>query len=412
MPKQSKRVKNPPKDPVNDNEPIKKLPETKEAKKRRRRTNAIITASAILAFIVIVSFGGWYWVYQVPLKATIIEVNGQKVSIEYLLNLCLMNSSDPTDTMSMIQSIIDNLVVEQVASQPPYNIKITEAQINQGLREEANLYYYGTTGDTTTTATMTTTTPTDITTTSAGSTTTTTTPVQTVTDAEYNEWYRQQLNKSQLSASQFRELEKITLVEDQLTQYLRARMPTTTDQIHLWDILVGDLTTAQDIQARINNGEDFQTIAQEQSTDSDTASKGGDMGWIPLTALDSNLETTADKLPIGQVSAPVQTSSATQSSSSSSSGSDDSPYYLLMVTEKTTGREIDPQYVSYLQQNLLQDWLTKESSIQKIKLLGKGASGGYDSETAAFLQYEIQKLAASRGITLTTTTTSNNLLGN
>jgi hypothetical protein len=83
-----------------------------------------------------------------------------------------------------------------------------------------------------------------------------------------------------------------------------------------------------------------------------------------------------------------------------------------MVTEKTTGREIDPQYVSYLQQNLLQDWLTKESSIQKIKLLGKGASGGYDSETAAFLQYEIQKLAASRGITLTTTTASNNLLGN
>jgi hypothetical protein len=409
MPKQSKRVINPPKDPVKDNEPIKKLPETKEARKRRRRTNAIITASAILAFIIIVSFGGWYWVYQVPLKATIIEVNDQKVSIEYLLNLCLMNSSDPTNTMSMIQSIIDNLVVEQVASQPPYNIKITEAQINQGLREEANLYYYGTTGATTTTTT--TTTPTDITTTSAG-TTTTTTPVQTVTDAEYNEWYRQQLNKSQLSASQFRELEKITLIEDQLTQYLRARMPTTTDQIHLWDIEVGDLTTAQDIQTRINNGEDFQTIAQENSVDGNTAPKGGDMGWLPLTALDTNLENTADKLPIGQVSAPVQTSSATQSASSSSSGSNDSPYYLLMVTEKTTGREIDPQYVSYLQQNLLQDWLTKESSIQKIKLLGKGASGGYDSETAAFLQYEIQKLAASRGITLTTTTASNNLLGN
>ena len=82
-----------------------------------------------------------------------------------------------------------------------------------------------------------------------------------------------------------------------------------------------------------------------------------------------------------------------------------------MVTEKSTGREIDPQYVSYLQTNLLQDWLAKQSGIQKIKLLGKGVAGGYDSETSAFLQYEIQKLAASRGITLTTTTASNNLLG-
>jgi parvulin-like peptidyl-prolyl isomerase len=387
MPKQNKKVKD-------NNELPKKLPETKEAKQRRRRTNAIITASAILAFIIIVAGGGWYWVYQVPLKAPVIKVNDQTISIMYLLNLTLMNSSAPTDTMSMIQSIIDDCIVEQVASQPPYNIKVTEADIDKGLRAEANAYYYG--ADT-----------------SASSTTatTTTTAAKTVTDAEFNEWYRQQLNKSQLSAAQFRDLEKVSLIETQLETYLEARMPTTTDQLHVYDIVANDLTTAQDIQTRINNGEDFQTIAKEQSQDSNTAAKGGDMGWLPLTALDSSLSATANNLPIGQVSAPVQTSTAAQAAASSSNGSNTEPYYLLMVTEKSTGREIDPQYVSYLQTNLLQDWLAKESGIQKIKLLGKGAQGGYDSETSAFLQYEIQKLAASRGITLTTTTTSNNLLG-
>jgi hypothetical protein len=386
MPKQNKTVKD-------NNELPKKLPETKEARQRRRRTNSIITASAILAFIIIVAGGGWYWIYQVPLKAPIIKVNDQTISIMYLLNLCLMNSSAPTDTMSMIQSVIDNCIVEQVASQPPYNIKISEADIDKGLRAEANSYYYGT--DTSTTST----------------TTTTTTTAKTVTDAEFNEWYRQQLNKSQLSASQFRDLEKVSLIEQQLETYLEARAPTTSDQVHIYDIVAPDLTTAQDIQTRINNGEDFQTIAKEQSQDSDTAAKGGDMGWIPLSALDSSLSTTAQNLPIGQVSAPVQTSTAAQAASSSSDGSNTEPYYLLMVKEKSTGREIDPQYVNYLSANLLQDWLTKESGIQKIKLLGKGAAGGYDSETSAFLQYEIQKLAASRGITLTTTTASNNLLG-
>jgi PPIC-type PPIASE domain len=399
MPKQNKTVQD-------NNELPKKPAETKEAKQRRRRTNAIITASAILAFIIIVAGGGWYWVYQVPLKAPVIRVNDQTVSIMYLLNLCLMNSSAPTDTMSMIQSIIDDCIVEQVASQPPYNIHISEADITNGLRAEANSYYYGT--DTTTT----TTTPAeDATAIPTVTTTTTTTPAHTVTDAEFNEWYRQQLNKSQLSAAQFRDLEKVALIETQLETYLEARMPTTTDQLHVYDIVANDLTTAQDIQTRINNGEDFQTIAKEQSQDSNTASKGGDMGWLPLNALDSSLSSTANNLPIGQVSAPVQTSTAAQAAASSSDGSNTEPYYLLMVTEKSTGREIDPQYVSYLQTNLLQDWLAKESGIQKIHLYGKGAQGGYDSETSAFLQYEIQKLAASRGITLTTTTASNNLLG-
>lgn len=386
MPKQNKTVKD-------NNELPKKLAETKEARQRRRRTNSIITASAILAFIIIIAGGGWYWVYQVPLKAPIIKVNDQTISIMYVLNLSLMNSSSPTDTMSMIQSVIDNCIVEQVASQPPYNIKISEADVDKGLRAEANSYYYGT--DTST----------------ASTTTTTTTTAKTVTDAEFNEWYRQQLNKSQLSSSQFRDLEKVSLIEAQLETYLEARAPTTSDQVHIYDIVAPDLTTAQDIQTRINNGEDFQTIAKEQSQDSDTAAKGGDMGWIPLSSLDSSLSTTAQNLPIGQVSAPVQTSTDAQAAQSSSDGSNTEPYYLLMVKEKSTGREIDPQYVSYLSANLLQDWLTKESGIQKIKLLGKGAAGGYDSETSAFLQYEIQKLAASRGITLTTTTTSNNLLG-
>ena len=398
MPKQNKTVKD-------NNELPKKLAETKEARQRRRRTNSIITASAILAFIIIIAGGGWYWVYQVPLKAPVIKVHDQTISIMYLLNLCLMNSSAPTDTMSMIQSIIDNCIVEQVASQPPYNIKVSEADIDKGLRAEANSYYYGT--DTTTT----TTTPADTAAATTGTTTTTTTPVHSVTDAEFNEWYRQQLNKSQLSASQFRDLEKVALIEQQLETYLEARAPTTSDQVHIYDIVAPDLTTAQDIQTRINNGEDFQTIAKEQSQDSDTAAKGGDMGWIPLSALDSSLSTTAQNLPIGQVSAPVQTSTAAQAAQSSSDGSNTEPYYLLMVKEKSTGREIDPQYVNYLSANLLQDWLTKESGIQKIKLLGKGAAGGYDSETSAFLQYEIQKLAASRGITITTTTASNNLLG-
>jgi hypothetical protein len=77
-----------------------------------------------------------------------------------------------------------------------------------------------------------------------------------------------------------------------------------------------------------------------------------------------------------------------------------------MVTEKASNRLIDPQYVAYLQSRLLENWISKEMAIQKVKLYGKGTSGGYDSQTSAYLQYEIEKLKSSRGITETTTTTA------
>lgn len=372
---------------------IDKLPETEDAKRRRRKTTAIITASAILAFIIAVSFAGWYLAYKAPLEATIIKVNDESVSVGYLLNRCLLNSSDTNDTMGTIQSIIQERVIEQVASQPPYNITVSEADIDKELRNEANSSLSTSSASTSTSTSTTTTTP-------------------TMSDAEFNVWYRQTLDQSKLSVSQFRDIVRVGIMASRLNTYLVNRMSTTAPQVHLYDILLPDSTTATDVMNRINNGEDFMTIAKELSTDSNTASNGGDMGWVPLKVLDSNLENVATSLDIGKVSYPVQLSTAQQSdqSSSSSSDQDDQPYYLLMITGKADSREIDPQYINTLQSRLLQDWLNAEmtSPTIKITLHGKGVSGGYDSQTDAWVQYEIEKLKASRGITETTSSTTTN----
>ena len=375
-----------------------KLPETKDAKRRRRKTNAIIVASAILVVIIAVSVVSWYLVYRAPLLAPVIVVNNKTISVEYLLKRCLINTSAPNNTMGTIQNIIQENVIEQVAAQPPYNIKVTEADIDQELRNEANS---SSSGSTTTTPT-TTATATDSTT-----TTTATTPV--LSDAEFKAWYRERLDLSQLSESQFRDIVRVQIMASRLNTYLEDRMSTTAEQVHLYDIVLPDSTTAIDIMNRINNGEDFQTIAEEKSQDTNTAGKGGDLGWVPLKVLDSNLEFTAANLEIGKVSSPVQLSTAIQSSSSS--GQSDQTYYLLMVTAKAESREIDPQYFTTLQLRLLEDWLDTTTGSQKVQLKGKGALGGYDSQSEAWLQYEIEKLKASRGITETTTTTTNPATG-
>src|SRR5271157_5137191 len=114
MPKKNKRKQN---KLVESNILKDELPETKDAKKRRRKTNTIVIASAILAVIIGVSVFGWYLIYKQPLMATIIKVNNQSVSVEYVLERCLFsmqNASDPTSVtpLSTIQTITQEMVLE------------------------------------------------------------------------------------------------------------------------------------------------------------------------------------------------------------------------------------------------------------------------------------------------------------
>ena len=123
----------------------------------------------------------------------------------------------------------------------------------------------------------------------------TTTTIHTLTDAEFNEWYRQTLNNTQLSDKELRELIKVNIMEQRLNTYLTDNMPTTADRFTSRILLSQTRLTAADIKQRIDNGEDFSTIAKELSIDTSTNAQGGDMGWVPLKVLDANLENTANK---------------------------------------------------------------------------------------------------------------------
>ena len=108
-------------------QPTDKPVMTEDAKRRKRRTTAIVIASAILAFIIGVGVFGYWFIYQKPLQATIIEVNGKKIQVQYILDRCLLGmqtAADPSTVspLSVIQSVIQEQLIEQVAVQAPYNI--------------------------------------------------------------------------------------------------------------------------------------------------------------------------------------------------------------------------------------------------------------------------------------------------
>jgi foldase protein PrsA len=353
-----------------------KVTQSESVKRQKRKNNIIITVSAILAVIVTVIGIGWYLIFKAPLQRPIIKVNNDTVTIEYFLKRCLMNSSSASVTQDTIQMIIQELLIKQGATQ--YGITVTEADIDQELRYEANQ-----SSTATTTTTTETTTPADIT------TPTTIPTTATLSDAEFEEWYRQQLDQSKLSEKEFRDLIRIYVMGNLLQTLFANNVPSTAEQVYLYDIVLPDLKTATEVKARLDAGEDFVTVASEISLDTNTKDKGGDMGWVPINVLDSTLENTVTNLDIGQVSDPVQTSTAAQQAASTGQAQ---PYIIFMVTEKAVARQVDSQYMPSLQERAMQDWIDYQMNTQKITLIGRGTGGAYDAETEAWIQYQLQKM--------------------
>lgn len=79
------------------------------------------------------------------------------------------------------------------------------------------------------------------------------------------------------------------------------------------------LKKIEGIAERVKAGEQFDAIARAESEDTNTAEKGGDLGFLSRGAMELELERRAFKLEPGQVSAPIET---------------DQGYDLIRVDEK------------------------------------------------------------------------------
>ncbi len=236
----------PGKRPVTPTEAEAKEQKTREQKKRR---NTLLTALAIVVLIATAAGVGYYLAYAMPFQKTIIKVDNDTVNIGYFIKRVIMSSSSSSpDIWGTMQNIVYELIMKQEA--PLYVGEVTEEDIDAILRDAAT----GTS--------------------------------ESITDAEFREWYRQQLGASQLSDREFRDIVSRSILAERMSAYLSDRVPTVAEQVHLNFIMVLDYDTAVQVKERIDGGEDFAIVAQEVSLDA-SKDQGGDSTTLSAQKLGS-----------------------------------------------------------------------------------------------------------------------------
>ncbi len=295
----------------------------------------------IVGIVVVVILGIlaplYYINYIAPFNREIITVDGVQISARYFLERTRLEDSDP---FTMLGALTNELVIKIMA--PEYGIQVTDDDIDQELRNLAS----DSTGD--------------------------------ISDVEFKEWYRQQLNNSNMSDSQYRELLYINLLTSRLHVYLAERVPTVAEQVHLHVIVVLEYEEAQDAVARLEAGEDFATVAQEVSIDA-TSKEGGDLGWAPPEVFVYKDQIAA--LEVNEIS-PIMPYYSQSGTTTSSTTPD--LYYIFMVSEKDSARELDDTNLAMLQALALDSWLDEEIPKHEITY-------NFNSEIYAWLTWQLEK---------------------
>jgi hypothetical protein len=303
---------------------------------QKRRYRLFIVIGAAIIVILGVTAVPYYQKYVAPFNRTVITVDNTHISMRYFLERIKFSGSDP---MNMLNNLTREQVIKLAA--PQYGIQVSDADIDKRLRYIA----------------------------SGGK--------ENISEEEFREWYRQQLNENNLSDSQYRDLVHNDLLASHLQEYLAERTPRVAEQVHLNAIVVQTHEEAQKVVARLKAGESFASVARKVSMDPSSKDKGGDLGWLPLAV--SPFSAHVNVLHINEASEPIPYSSKPMSTPSPAD-----EYLILMVSEKDSSRQLDADGLKILQSRALELWLPGEIHKHSIKY-------NMNSETMAWVEGQLQK---------------------
>ena len=197
-----------------------------------------------------------------------------------------------------------------------------------------------------------------------------------ISDSDFKSWYRGELKNTGLSDSEYKDLIQVNLLMSGLTQYLEERIPTVAPQVNIYLIPQGSYEDANKVKERLDAGEDFLQLGRELIPEDPDNPLDIDLGWFPRGVLPEEIARVAfDVLDVGQYSEPVVINQQFAA--------------IVMVADKAAARIVNEQVLEQLKSNVLEQWLEQEMAYHRIVV--HGLSNGYDAETEAWVQWQLQK---------------------
>lgn len=173
-----------------------------------------------------------------------------------------------------------------------------------------------------------------------------------IQDASGVEKLNEYLSKNQMTLGDLCTQLRANLVSEMMFNRITSAFPTTTEQVHVRQILVSTPATAQTLRDRARRGEDFAALAKQYSLDETSKANGGDLGWVPRGVLDPRLDAVIFDLPVGQVSDVITTNFG---------------YHIVQVIEKDKNRPLPPELLQEQRQRAFFEWLKAVRDSVKIE---------------------------------------------
>ena len=324
--------------------------ESKKSNEPKSRRLFLTILVAVVVVLVIGCIAG-YAIYRqeiAPFETVVLRIDEKEIKMRYFLKRLRMGEGNPSfgGPISLLSMIAQEEIIKEKAPRTPYNLSVTPEEIEGFLKTLAR----------------------------RGS--------ESITEEEYQEWYRQQLNQTQLSKSEFEELTRTQVLRQKLSDYLAVRAPTVAEQIHLHMIVQKSPEASQKVQQRLQAGEDFYQLAQELNPSEETRENQGDLGWHTKNGLQPRLAQLAFQLEVGDHSQPIPLSK--------------DAFVIVKVVEKAAARELSKEQQERQKFGLVEQWAANEFQFHKISYHGLTEGKGWDSQTHAWANWQMQRMNSEK----------------
>ena len=298
----------------------------------------------IIAVIVAVGGVAGFGIYServAPFRTVVVRVDDDReVRMRYFVKRM---AASRTQSMQMLNTLMREEIILKTAPHPPYDIRLSDDDVEAFARSVAQ----------------------------AGG--------ETMTDAEYQEWIRQQLNNSGFSEAEFLDLMRRNLTAQRLSEYLGERVERVAEQVLLQVILIPDARRAQTVAGRLNEGESFSDLAREFNPAALQDSEG-EWGWFPRAGLPPGMDYLAfDQLAVGEHGGPVPLPQP----------GGEPVFAMVRVVDRVAAREVSDLALEAMKMRALDSWFAEERPLHEVSF--HGFNNGYDAETDAWVQWQIQR---------------------